>query len=1344
MAIQDNLQEITALRRRVTELEALIPPPKPRYTLKGVAIAVRYLVRMSRTLRQKDYAGLGKLGYEEMLRKQKNYVKMLTNAHDKLERQHSKLTEAYGFQYEELLSYRAYMHERYEEIQKARTVRKELRLTQSLLCRAEQERDEAIAMSTGSVAAQEIVVMGRIRGALETQHNQHLQQTKVYAQIQRNLSHHLAETLFKVRAMVSSMEIQADMAVLEKPYDASMPVQLQSFISASEVSSKLPHSPLRNARPARDKRALLQALRTKGRALMSWLKRNRPKAILRPKRVPVTLFRQPSTDEDLGAHRKERAKALNTITHVIHHDFAHVEDVRVLVNTDMRKVQDYIYALKCKHNELLLQVKLLEEELREERMPSQTSRTARKRIGDIKSSFSHLMKSTDSHKSHSYFSSVLHAIESVQAEHGELYKDKLVQSGKFKLTEVAKAVVRRNSLKGLELAGVSFKVEADGELQDELYSRNPSFLGPGGYPLSRLHSVVELDHESDKPAAAAKSTSSSSFNAPSSSFRLGGLGKFAAEPTSSLLMQVPEHRAGNPSMVSSSVAPSQPTTSSSKVPNFPAIATGGEMRQEKVDLQAPPSESLLASDTALVWERVESPTKSISSKRKSKRERREVAAEDGAVVSARLSTASVTRESSSGVGTNPELLLKSSTAPDILTESKIPLRFSPRIEPTHILPSGHTNAVPVSKIENSILLQKLAVQVSDTAVSTPTPQDHIAERRAVVSAVPISPDSELGMPVSARYQESIDSDRSFGFLPTTTPANPPAPPEVKVSIAQEQERDTIGFESSDEEQEEGDGWGTGVATSAAGEECDEDVMYMEDLLHARDEMIGLLSRDEVLQNRIKLAEDEKSQLEAQVKFLAERLEKKSKEYADLQQEVHVHSGTQKQLQADLDNLNHQNELLREIVEEDYRFHSANLEKTVAEQLQLERNRAQKPVTTHQGTQINCAVCAIKDEYQRHNITQQPVLYHNGYDDATIATVHEQFARALNGEVVLIARPRRINKKSHHSNQQDSPEGRLSPEQPVPIRGFEELFKEKRKLEKQTMKSNARIAPGGVVLEGEKIDNSAAAIAQMGFSELLMKHLETSQQATAAVSRPIYGNYGIASASGNQSKPTSASATRTAVASNTGETSKFSRIKKMPPKGSASSGDLLDRPTATHTQSTHTGVRPNSASVVNLGKRTESHTAAYLQNRLMTGVSSSPQIAPDYSAPHVPLHTVELASSRPDSTVVYLANAVKNAKQQRASSASAARTEHTTSAALLLPSPVAETSSHHSRDSNRKDGITNTTQHHQKTHTHAQSRTPQSLGVRVLMPARPEQRDSLAGSPTVDFKDDLSDSEVEFV
>ena len=184
---------------------------------------------------------------------------------------------------------------------------------------------------------------------------------------------------------------------------------------------------------------------------------------------------------------------------------------------------------------------------------------------------------------------------------------------------------------------------------------------------------------------------------------------------------------------------------------------------------------------------------------------------------------------------------------------------------------------------------------------------------------------------------------------------------------------------------------------------------------------------------------------------------------------------------------------------------------------------------------------------------------------------------------------------------------------------------------------------------------------------------------------------------------------------------------MPFKGSASNSELLGGGSSIGKM----GIppRPHSAQVSkNATIRTESHTAAYLQHQLMNDCTARPQVAPTHSDPHVPLHTVALASSRPESTSAYLAQYTSAQSKLRASSAGVARIEHTNSASLL---PTLEhRNSEHSNSSSA--------------HSHSQhslSRNKLQLEVR-LNQARALEQDL---SYIADITDEMSDAGIdEFV
>lgn len=1281
------MQEINHLKRRIVELEALIPPPKPRFTLRSVIWAIRYLVRLARLLARKDFTGLGKLGYNELLRRQEKFIKLLNNSNEKLQRRVRIADESFLFQQAELESYRAVLQEKKVELVDHQELKQVLRRTESLLRASEREKEEVLALSAETVEAQNVVINQRVHVALAGQHDHHLQQAKVYAQIQRNLGHHLAQSIFRVRSVISALDIDSEMPLLTKKYEPT-PVSTHgshnaSFSANSDVSSK----PATAFLPKPKAKQLALAVKTKSRQLISWIKKNRIRASLMPKKVPVILFKEPksSAEHDVFAARKQRARELSVMTHVIQHDFEHVEEVRKVTDADIRKVQDYVLAMKNKHNELLQVIKNLEEELREERLPSQSSRAPRKRIGDIKSSYSHLINSTDADHQNSYFSNVLSAIETVQAEHGDIYKDKLVKSGKFKLSDVAKTVVRRTSVTTSTKGGASMKGGGSfirGSISspsDKIGfedatptpSRSSSIAantggggGGGGYPLNKLHSLLELDHEHDhhdhdhqNPAQEPQETNDRRRKTPA----LPTIASASAATTSSSLHEssiekmnvlVPELNPLNPPSIILEDFVDDDRRSSKKT-SRQASHNGNFEVENTINPSNMWGEaglhdtSVLSAGSASVHELLLGPQSPPVGSPASQHVAHEQASPSAPIAG---------KQWTSSTGGASHISGPVGVATQQAARSEVPNKHAGG---GNVAPNSSGNA-PHSIVANKPSTGHGDGGIDASAVRVDAPTE--ANRRdAPVGATNVSASvplvqrieldslqrSQAAAPSAARIPSSTvpssavgtdtinkpgsDSARSFGNGGETSvvpsEAGRPPPPQREESTFG---FETIGFEVDDEGVQSGDG--------QVEEEVDEDVLYMEDLLAAKDEMVELLSREEVIQNKIKAAEEYKQMLEGQVKNLEWRLERKEIEYQELEEQVFTIGGEQKQLQTEFESLTHQNDLLREIVEEDYRHHATNLEKALQERDEKERLKTKKKyITANQSTQVSCAVCAIREEGLQH-IPLRPV---HGYDDATVAMVNESFTRALNGEVVLIAQPRRINKEKK-VRAVPPPE----PARAAQVAAFEEIREGIRTMELARASKNPGSTLDGVDGSAARLDRNAA-----GFSEALIKHLESNQYQS------------MVNAAGN-SKPSSANKNAPANPA-AAEGSKFSRMKKMPTKatGSASSGDLLNGTNS----STKVGLpptRPHSAVATqkkNIEQRTESNTAAYLQNQLMFGYGSSPQIAPMYTDAVVPLHTLDLANGRPDSTAAYLAHVLS---KQRASSASAARTEHTTSAYLL--------------------------------------------------------------------------------
>lgn len=96
----------------------------------------------------------------------------------------------------------------------------------------------------------------------------------------------------------------------------------------------------------------------------------------------------------------------------------------------------------------------------------------------------------------------------------------------------------------------------------------------------------------------------------------------------------------------------------------------------------------------------------------------------------------------------------------------------------------------------------------------------------------------------------------------------------------------------------------------------------------------------------------------------------------------------------------QNSLLREIVEDSYKNQAAAIDKVLEEkEFELQQREQRKRAKfKNANTQIACVVCAKRE----HLLSQDP------YANETVPLVHESMARALDGEFVLVAKPRHIN------------------------------------------------------------------------------------------------------------------------------------------------------------------------------------------------------------------------------------------------------------------------------------------------------------------------------------------------
>ncbi len=362
---------------------------------------------------------------------------------------------------------------------------------------------------------------------------------------------------------------------------------------------------------------------------------------------------------------------------------------------------------------------------------------------------------------------------------------------------------------------------------------------------------------------------------------------------------------------------------------------------------------------------------------------------------------------------------------------------------------------------------------------------------------------------------------------------------------------------------------------------EEEEEYLQELELVKMEAMAMLRRDNDLNARINNLSTANGELQSKTIALSRDLREMRGTHSSLSREY-------EQMVADIAKLSdayefsqRQNALLRGSVEDGYRHHSSEVDKLLGEKERQDnekRLRAIRP-KRDQETQIACSVCAIRDTLGASDgicgvIQPRPHGMASGrsdgsydYDADTIPTVHEGLALALEGEVVLTTRPRKLNRDASADRKRRSP----SPTSPkiITVSATTQSFRPPRPQSSSDKLFQQRHEESGAMQGGK----SAALLNR---PQSASPYLHNSQS------------------TGNLAP----------------DQSKFSKMKKMPPKSAGPTSSMAQTAPPQQQQvvqgasSQRTKIMPRNDHV----SRTLTNTAAYLQNKIVEDhlrVNSSP-------------------------------------------------------------------------------------------------------------------------------------------
>lgn len=452
-------KENMELQRRIAFLESMIPADKQqqqrnphrqyerlkrrrgRHAFRHAVYAVIYLLRMRRALVNKDYRAIGRLGYEFLI---SGYEKRgrITNFIISPSMDPSQI-ETLCMMREDQLMMQMRLHDYTRRLKRVDYDKKvletdyielERKLEDAMITTRELRREME------STKKNEIVARKRIKEFMQNEHLKQLRKDKVLIQVQRNISNHLAQSIFNVRAIVASLNIQANMLALRKASNRlTMRMKSQQSLPSDGGADAA----------GKGRGAFFR----KSALLVKWIKSNQRNASLTPKLFPFKLLPmnevvsgESSVDVDFIAYREHtRLNQMNSraISDVVRSDLIALDGIRTNTLKDIRLIEDYVYSLKSRFNEQQTRIQTLEDRIRSnvdiELLRANEKKNywqkSSERVVDIKSNLSHLLvdQVADADQTgtpvidignRQYFSRLISAIEDVKKEYDSKYKSR--------------------------------------------------------------------------------------------------------------------------------------------------------------------------------------------------------------------------------------------------------------------------------------------------------------------------------------------------------------------------------------------------------------------------------------------------------------------------------------------------------------------------------------------------------------------------------------------------------------------------------------------------------------------------------------------------------------------------------------------------------------------------------------------------------------------------------------------------------------------------------------------------------------------------------------------------------
>eukprot|EP01038_Epipyxis_sp_PR26KG_P005875 gene5875-8102_t len=363
---------------------------KPKYSLKAVAIVVRTYIRMKRCFKRDDMKPLGMYGLRILLKRairERNEFEIMNSLQ-------AKSLEILEMKYDQIMDEKNALSIALREAERDNAallkLESQLRadLAASELKFAEEKKLYLLEQSSKGLDLETEKKKSLYYQYLITEYRKDFKLTKILLQLQRSSQDHLTHTIFMLRSILYSLNIDSDLAFFNTENS-------KSFMSLSRSISQN-YSPLSsNSRVNTPKsKSKPSKFKNRVRELINWMKSNNQTKCVNPFKTPIDFRRvidknrkekfvefekiiieHPPANKETSKNLEEghilavdsldllqfephldRSYFLKNLKYCIDIDLQHSSKIRDITIQEVRKVESYIFTLREKYNESLKQI----------------------------------------------------------------------------------------------------------------------------------------------------------------------------------------------------------------------------------------------------------------------------------------------------------------------------------------------------------------------------------------------------------------------------------------------------------------------------------------------------------------------------------------------------------------------------------------------------------------------------------------------------------------------------------------------------------------------------------------------------------------------------------------------------------------------------------------------------------------------------------------------------------------------------------------------------------------------------------------------------------------------------